>query len=175
MKKLNWKFFNRKPDAVARQLLGKIIALNGKHAKIVETEAYFGEQDPASRASKGENKVSRMMREEAGKILVYNVHKYKMLNFVCGKKGKAGAVLIRACEPLNFSARCNGPGLLTLALGVDDALHGAKINKRGSIFVYDGGLKISDKKIGKSRRIGVSEDLKEQFRFFIKDNKYVSK
>ncbi|MGD2072704.1 MAG: DNA-3-methyladenine glycosylase, partial [Candidatus Thorarchaeota archaeon] len=82
------QFFDRRADIVARELLGKILVVGGKKGKIVETEAYFDERDPASRASKGENKVSKMMIQEAGRILVYNVHKYKMLNFVTEKKGK---------------------------------------------------------------------------------------
>ena len=47
---LNKKFFLRSPDIVAKELLGKIMQVNGKKAKIVETEAYFGPEDPASRA-----------------------------------------------------------------------------------------------------------------------------
>src|SRR6056297_594471 len=100
------EFFERPADVVARDLLGKILVrkINGKiyKGKIVETEAYFGEEDPASRASKGKTKISEMMWESPGKILVYNVHMYKMFNFVTYKKGKASAVLIRALEPLNF-------------------------------------------------------------------------
>ena len=50
------KFFNRDAEIVARELLGKILvrSINGeeKKAKIVETEAYYDENDPASRACK---------------------------------------------------------------------------------------------------------------------------
>lgn len=173
MKKLTKSFFDRAPSIVAKELLGKIISFNNKKARIVETEAYFDFWDSASRASKGDNKVHRMMKEEAGKILVYNVHMHKMLNFVCEKKGKAGAVLIRALEPLNFSARCNGPGLLTLALGVEGGLHGRFINEKGSISVFDNDFKYFN--VVTSPRIGVVEDLKEDYRFFIEGNKFVSK
>lgn len=165
----------RKPDVVAKELLGKIIMFRGKKARIVETEAYFDEKDPASRASKGENKVHKMMKEEAGKILVYNVHKYKMLNFVCEKKNKAGAVLIRALEPLNFKGRCNGPGLLTECLGISDVLHGKFINKKGSIYVFNDNFNVEDSKIERDFRIGVVEDLEEPLRFFIKGNNHVSR
>ncbi|MCW8966354.1 MAG: DNA-3-methyladenine glycosylase [Candidatus Pacearchaeota archaeon] len=83
--KIDRKFFRRKADVVARELLGKILVkkVNGKvlRARIVETEAYFDESDPGSRASSGKNKISEMMWEDAGKILVYNVHMYKMFNF----------------------------------------------------------------------------------------------
>jgi len=172
--KLDKGFFCRKADIVAKELLGKILVrrAGGKEmkAKIVETEAYFDEKDPASRASKGDNKVSRMMREESGKILVYNVHKYNMLNFVTGKRGEAGAVLLRAVEPINFSKRTNGPGLLTCALEIDKKMHGEMVG--GGVVVEDGD---SDFEIIEKNRIGVSKDLKKPLRFYIKDNKFVSK
>ena len=75
--KISRDFFERPADIVARDLLGKILVkgVGGKKykGKIVETEAYFGERDPASRASKGKTKISEMMWESPGRILVYNV------------------------------------------------------------------------------------------------------
>lgn len=171
MKKLSARFFDRNAEIIAKKLLGKVLVVGRKKARIVETEAYFDEHDPASRASKGDNKVHRMMREKAGKILVYNVHKYKMLNFVCNKKGKANAVLIRAVEPINFSARCNGPGLLTSALGVKERHHGQNLGEEIGVWQDN----FESFKIGKSNRIGVTRDLKKHLRFFIKGNKFVSR
>lgn len=172
---LSKEFFNRSPEIVAKELLGKVIVRrnNGKllKARIVETEAYFDENDPASRASKGDNKVSRMMNESPGKILIYNVHKYKMLNFVTCEKGIKSAVLIRAVEPLNFALRCSGPGLLTIALGINDEFHGKEFNK--DFYVLDDGA--SGFEIFKSFRIGVTKDLEKPLRFYIKGNEHVSK
>ena len=55
---LDKKFFSKSADKVAKELLGKILIrkLNGKFlkAKITETEAYFGSEDPASRVSRTE-------------------------------------------------------------------------------------------------------------------------
>ena len=77
--RLNKNFFSRNPEIVAQKLLGKILVRKLKNkilkAKIVETEAYFGEKDPASRASKGKTKVSELMWSSPGKIMIYNVHK----------------------------------------------------------------------------------------------------
>jgi len=168
---LSKDFFNRDSRIVAKELLGKIIILNGKKARIVETEAYLGEKDNASWASKGENKVSKMMAEKYGKILIYNVHMYKMLNFVTGNIGKKGAVLIRAVEPLNFESRCNGPGLLTLALEIGDEFHGKNIGKE--IIVIDDGE--NDFEIINCNRIGVRENDFEPLRFYVKNNKHISK
>jgi DNA-3-methyladenine glycosylase len=168
--KIGKEFFSRKADIVAKELLGKVLVVNNKRAKIVETEAYFGKEDPASRASKGENKVSKMMMEEAGRVLVYNVHKYKMLNFVTGKKGVANAVLIRAVEPLNFNSRCSGPGLLTISLGIENKFHGKMLGQE----IYIENNK-SDFEIIRKKRIGVTKDLDIPLRFYIKDNFCVSK
>lgn len=172
-------FFKRPADIVAKDLLGKILVrkINGKffRARIVETEAYFGEEDPASRASKGKNKISEMMWESPGKIMVYNVHKYKMFNFVTDQERVASAVLIRALEPINFSLRCSGPGLLTESLKINkEDFHGKSIFDLDEI-----SLETLDREknfeIKRSFRIGVRKDLPEKHRYYIKGNKFISK
>lgn len=172
---LNKQFFKKRSDIVAQNLLGKILCrkINNKvlKAKITETEAYFGNKDPASRAFKGKNKISETMYQEAGKILIYNVHKYKMFNIVTGKKHIPEAILIRSIEPLNFKAKTTGPGLLTLALKIDNKLHKQNIFQK-EIFIQNSGEKPG---IQKSHRIGVNKDLKKKLRFFIKNSKYLSR
>ncbi len=168
--KIKKEFFNRSADIVARDLLGKILVFGDKKARIVETEAYFSEWDPASRASKGKNKVSEIMIKEYGTILVYNVHKYFMLNFVVKEKGNAQAVLIRALEPLNFNLRCNGPGLLTHSLKIDKRLNNSQFENFFQIFEDDFKFEIQN-----SFRVGIKKDLQIPLRFYIKNNKFVSK
>ena len=152
--KIQKDFFSRNAKTVAKELLGKILVrkINNKEfrAKIVETEAYFGKEDPASRASKGKNKVSEMMCDEPGKILVYNVHKYKMFNIVTGKKNEPSAVLIRALEPINFTGRCNGPGLLSGFLEIEKSFHGQEIFSLENIWIENSTMAF---KIAKSYRI----------------------
>ena len=57
MRIISKKFYERNPKIVARELLGKILIRevegNVLMGKIVETEAYFGKEDPASRAVRG--------------------------------------------------------------------------------------------------------------------------
>ncbi|MBD3253269.1 DNA-3-methyladenine glycosylase [Candidatus Pacearchaeota archaeon] len=168
-------FLDNNAEIVARELLGGILVRNiGNNeliARIVETEAYYGNDDPASRACKNGD-LRKTMEMSAGTILVYGVHNNWMLNFVTGEKGKAEAVLIRAVEPLNFDSRCNGPGLLTKALEIDKSFH-----KRSIIKNKD--LRILRKKecfdIEKSFRIGVSRDSEKPLRFYIKNNDFVSR
>jgi DNA-3-methyladenine glycosylase len=170
------EFFNRDAELVARELLGRVLIreICGKRfmAKIVETEAYYGAEDPASRARQNGD-LRETMLMGPGTILVYGVHNNWLLNFVTGKEGEAAAVLIRAIEPLNFDARGNGPGLLTRALKIDKGFHKKNI-------INSGGLRLKVGKntgkyiIAESFRIGVTQDLPKKLRFYINGNRWVS-
>ena len=181
MHPLQRDFYNRKTDLVARDLLGKILVrrqgsqlLGGV---IVETEAYFGGDDPASRAFNGLKEYNRVMFEEPGRLFIYNVHKYWMLNIIAHNDG-VGGVLIRAIEPtmgIEVMKRnlTNGPGKLTLALDVDKNLNGIYVTKESSpVYVLDNEFKCE---IDTSHRIGVTRDLSEHLRFYVKNNRFVSK
>jgi len=177
MRLIDEKFFERKSEIVAKELLGKIILRKIKNKnflmKIVETEAYYGNRDPASRAFK-KTKMSEPMYEKAGTFFVYNVHKYWMFNIVTEKEGKAGAVLIRALEPLNFKADLSGPGKLTKFLKISKELNKKHISEvKDILFLFPN--EEEKIKIVSTNRIGVSKDLKKKLRFYIKGNKFVSK
>lgn len=66
---------------------------------IVETEAYYGENDPASRARGGMKRYNVLMWGEPGITFIYMVHGNWLLNIVAHEPGSVGAVLIRALEP----------------------------------------------------------------------------
>jgi DNA-3-methyladenine glycosylase len=174
---LNKKFFSRDAEIVAQALLGKILVRKLKNkklkAKIVETEAYYDEKDPASRACKGGD-LKETMKSEAGTVLVYGVHNNWLINFVTERKGKAQAVLLRALEPLNFKAKTSGPGLLTKALCIKKDFHKKNICSCSNIWLEDS--KNKEKiEIIKSFRIGIKKDLPKKLRFYIKNNKFISK
>jgi DNA-3-methyladenine glycosylase len=165
-------FFNRKAEIVARDLLGKILVrkLDNKElkARIIETEAYYDEKDPASRACQNGD-LKETMKMEAGTVLVYGIHNNWLINFVTNRKGRAEAVLLRALEPLNFLGNCKGPGLLTRALEIDKSFHK---NRLGNGLWLEEGEKVD---IVSSKRVGVRKDLEKNLRFFIKNNKFVSR
>ena len=175
-RKMNKTFFSQDAEKVARALLGKTIVrnINGKErrARIVETEAYYNEKDPASRACKNGD-LRETMLMNAGTILVYGVHNQWLINFVTGKEGEAEAVLLRALEPLNFSEKCSGPGLLTRALQINKKFHKQSILDSDELFVIDGNGKKFD--VVESNRIGVKKDLKKKLRFYVKGNEHVSR
>lgn len=191
MRVLQRSFYERDPALVARELLGKILIrkLNSEtlSGRIVETEAYYGEKDPASKAYKGKKRFNEPMFLDVGKTFIYMVHGNWLLNIVAHPKGDVGAVLIRALEPLNgiekMQANRNvkdlhrltsGPGMLTKALAITKELNGVNVTKADSpLFIVERGGLILE--IGSSRRIGVKADLPQNLRFFIKGNKFVSK
>src|SRR3989338_10306073 len=102
---LERSFYERNTQVVAFELIGKVLIFkqgdNFLSGKIVETEAYFGANDPASHAYRGVTPRNRVMFGPAGKTYVYFTYgNHYCLNIVTEKEGVAGAVLIRALEPL---------------------------------------------------------------------------
>lgn len=188
---LKRKFYAEDPDEVARNLLGHLMVreIDGEVTSgfIVETEAYFGEDDPASRAAQdGKTDNTEVMWMEPGTIFVYMVHGHWMLNVVTGKKGEPGAVLFRALEPEEdlgmmkerrdrdrVEELCSGPGKLTQALDIDKSLDRSDMSSEEDLYVRE--KSFSDFSIGRSKRIGVTEDLNEPLRFYIEDNRFISR
>lgn len=168
-------FFLRDAEIVAKELLGKILVrkLNNKllKAKIVEVEAYYDENDPASRARQNGDLRETMLDKE-GTILVYGIHNNWLINFVTNEKGKAEAVLLRALEPLNFNENTKGPGLLTKALEINKKFHKKNIYNNEELWIENNK---EDFEIENTFRIGVKKDLPKKLRFYIKGNPYISR
>ena len=183
-------FYGRDTATVAREMLGKrlIRRFEGVSMEgiIVETEAYYGLQDPASRAFNGRKNYNKNMWEEPGRAFIYNVHKYWMFNVVAHEPGEIGAVLVRAVEPTrgvemmlrnrpveDSRGLTSGPGKLTIAFGMGKGLHGQDVTDPASeVYIVDGAL---EHEIGTSRRIGVTRDLDVDLRFFAMGSPYVSR
>lgn len=199
-KTLGNNFFKRDTVEVAKNLLGKIIIRNisGNFfcAKIVETEAYLGLEDRACHSYGGNiTKRNEILYKEGGTIYVYMIYgMYNLLNIVTKSEIYPEAVLIRAVEPIeNFDDFAinrfgkiykdlssyqrknltNGPGKLSMAMGIDRALNG-KILSPDYLFIEDGEYV---KNIIETKRIGIDyagEDANLPLRYYIKDNPYVS-
>jgi DNA-3-methyladenine glycosylase len=191
METLPKSFFERDPALVAKELLGKILVrrLNSKRlsGKIVETEAYYDEDDPASKAYKGRKGFNELMFLDVGRAFIYMVHGNWLLNIVAHPKGGVGAVLIRAVEPLHgieimkknrgiadIYALTNGPGRLTKALKITKEQNSLDVTKpKSEIAIFEGPVESFE--IRTSHRIGVKIDLPQKLRFYIKGNRFVSK
>jgi DNA-3-methyladenine glycosylase len=111
------EFFSRSTLEVAPALIGAVLHVRGERGecsgRIVEVEAYLGESDPASHAGRGRTPRSEIMFGAPSVAYVYLIYGlYHCLNFVTEVEGRAGAVLIRAIEPLSGRDRmCAGRGL----------------------------------------------------------------
>ena len=187
MKVLKKNFYMRDPDIIARALLGKKLVRKWHHSFlegiIVETEAYYGFNDPASRAYHGLKQYNRFMWGDPGILFIYNVHNYWMLNIVSHEPSKIGAVLIRSLEPVNgmeimkknrnvedIYLLTSGPGRLTRALQIDKSFNGVPITtNKSDIYIVENQVQ---GKIVTSHRIGVTKDMRRELRFYLSKNKF---
>lgn len=139
---------------LARWLVGKTLVrdLDGiRSAQIItETEAYDGERDLASHASKGRTKRTEVMYQAGGiwyVYLCYGVH--EMLNLVTGPADHPAAVLIRGV------AEISGPGRLTKRLGIDRRLNGRPAKPENGLHLEDSDLVLPRGAVRSGPRIGV--------------------
>lgn len=191
-KRLKRKFYTQPTLKVAKEMLGKYLVhkIGSKKlvGKIVETEAYIGPQDKASHAFGGK-KTERNKAEWliGGHIYIYLVYgMYWQLNISTGKEGQPECVLIRALEPIKFESGirnkelrnlANGPGKLCGWLKLNKSFYGEDLTRSKKIWLEDGD-RIRPSQIVASKRIGIDyakEWAKKTWRFYIKDNFFVSK
>lgn len=118
-------FYTRPADVVAPELLGQLLVVRRdgllRAGRIVETEAYVGQDDLACHASRGPTPRASTLYGPPGTAyvyLIYGVH--DLFNAVCQPVGVPHAVLVRAVELLAApeGSRGDGPGRLTRALGI---------------------------------------------------------
>lgn len=175
-------FFNQDATLVAPAILGaqifhKTSSGQLKSGIIVETEAYMP-QDPACHAAKGLTKRTAPMFEEGGMCYVYLIYgMYYCMNIVTGPKSSGQAVLIRALElPHNSIApfAASGPGKLCRYLEITKEHNGLRFCKENS-FWLELSQTIDINLIKTSTRIGISQGKENLWRYYIKNNQYVSK
>lgn len=166
---------------LVRELDGELLV-----GRIVETEAYLPEGDPACHASKRETPRNRMMFGDPARAYVYKIYGlYHCVNVVTEPRGRGAAVLIRALEPVagleTMADRrngrrdlTNGPGRLCLALGIDAALNGVDLTRPGPLYLLRPPAPPEDE-VATSPRIGITQGAEFPWRFYFKGNRWVSK
>ena len=193
--KLEQNFYIRDVLEVAKELLGKFfIHKMGQlifAGKIVEVEAYDTD-DEASHSFNGISDRNRVMFENGGLLYVYFIYGvHYCCNVVTGKDDHGAAVLIRAIEPLNHLELLakkrfnkitmnekekinltNGPAKICQALQIGKSDNGTSLIA-DDIYILDT-PKIKEDQIIKTTRIGISRSKELPWRFYIKDNKFVS-
>lgn len=202
--RLGAPFFARPAQEVAPDLLGKRLVrhlANGRFLSglIVETEAYgdVGGQDMACHGDRANNgrptPRTAVMFGPAGVAYVYFTYgMHWLFNIVTGQPGQAGAVLIRALEPLDgldemqrrrngrsHQQLTNGPAKLAQAFAIDQTLNGANLcAPDGVIWLEDAPL-AAPESICSGPRIGLGKTpepwLSIPWRFWLRENRHVSK
>jgi DNA-3-methyladenine glycosylase len=181
---------SRDPVWCAQRLLGSelTVMLDGHRVrvKIVETEAYH-QSDAASHSYKGRTPRTDVMFGPPGHLYVYFTYgMHYCMNVVTGPEGEGSAVLIRAVEPLEGwealrSRRpglsdvqlTNGPAKLCKAMGIDMRWNGTNLQS-GALTLHLQPALAADQIIH-TTRIGISQAQEKPWRFYIRDNPYVSK
>jgi DNA-3-methyladenine glycosylase len=190
-KRFSRKFYDRPASIVAKDLLGKHLhrIYDGEEliGRIVETEAY-GVGDAACHAFRGKTPRNAVLFGEPGFSYVYFTYgMYHCFNVSCAEEHVAEAVLVRGIEPiagietmkrLRPQAKrerdlTNGPGKICQAFGLDRRDNNIDLESSEQLFITNGD-RIPPDQILTSTRIGITVAKEYQWRFFVKDNLYVS-
>lgn len=197
--KLKKDFYIRNVLVVAKELLGKIFVFDNRQdgiklsAKIVEVEAYDGKVDEAAHTFNSKTERNKIMFKDGGYLYVYFTYgKHFCANIVTGGKNEGTAVLLRGMEPvegietfarnrfnkINISNSehkklLNGPAKICQSFKIS-RIHNASNLISGEIYLLDG-PKIAKNKIVQTTRIGIKKSIELPWRFYIRDNQFVSK
>lgn len=197
MNRLPETFYQRSDVvSIAKELLGKLLvtSFDGQttSGRIVETEAYNGVIDKASHAFNGRrtNRTEVMFGSggNAYVYLCYGIH--HLFNVVTNDHGTPHAILVRSIEPVEgidimlkrikktkFDKTVGrGPGNVSKALGIHTR-HTGKSLMSDEMFIAADDFILNESMIVASPRIGVDyagEDAKLHYRFYVKDNIFVS-
>lgn len=183
-KPLSRAFFSRSVHAVAPDLIGAILLVNGVGGRLVEVEAYH-HTEPAAHSFRGETARNAVMFGPPGYAYVYRSYGiHWCLNFVCEPKGSASAVLLRAIEPtvgLSIMRRrrgvtderllCAGPGRLCEALNITGAHNGIALDAPPfELFARQDAAEIVA-----GPRIGIAKAIDRPWRYGLKGSRFLSK
>lgn len=187
---MSWLDLEKRAEEVAPRLLGCLLTRHyddGSQAvvRIVEAEAY-DQTDAASHSYKGCTPRTDVMFGPAGQLYVYFTYgMHYCCNIVTGRVGEGSAVLIRAVEPVEGvgalrlrrpvhpdAELTNGPAKLCQALSIDRRLNGHDV--RQSPLRLNLLPPLDDDMVVQTVRVGISRAKDVPWRFYIRDNPYVS-
>lgn len=185
-------FYARDTEHVARELLGALLEVETPEGiasgRIVETEAYVGEHDPACHAAAGRTSRTAPLYGPPGVAYVYFIYGvHWCVNAVTREEGLASAVLIRALEPVEglelmqsrrprarrIEDLTNGPGKLCAALGITGA-HNRLSLQRPPIVIRRGPAP-DPGDVVETTRIGITKAADWPLRWYLRSSRFVSR
>ncbi|MBS3819598.1 DNA-3-methyladenine glycosylase [bacterium] len=184
-------FYSRSALEVAPELIGAFLVHHSREGitsgRIVEAEAYRGEDDPASFAWRGRTPKSERLYGPPGKAFIYlNYGIHWLLNVVTETEDFPGAVLIRAVEPgegisLMEQRRktrerknlCSGPAKTCEAFGLDGTFNGVPLHSLRSSLFIEKNYPHQEELVWRPR-VGIREGKDRLWRVYIKNNRYIS-
>src|SRR6266478_6961435 len=200
---LKVEFFDRDPRRVARALLGKLLIRKTPRGvlagRIVETEAYLGEDDEAAHSFAGRTARNAVLFGPPAHAHVYFIYgNHYCLNVSCLPDGVPGCVLFRALEPVSgieqmAEARgievakgmdhtkipflkkvSSGPGRMAEALEITRKRDNGKslVSPRSDLRLADDGFRV--RRVTVTPRIGIVKSAEQPLRYFIAANAFVS-
>jgi len=208
---LDRAFFSRDPRRVARELLGKVLVRqenvrqenvrqegvrqkgNRLTARVVEVEAYLGEEDPAAHAAAGHTARTAVLFGPPGHAYVYFIYgNHYCLNVSCESEGRAGSVLFRALEPLSgieemakargieiygpkdLAKLTSGPGKLCEAFAITRVRDNAcdLTSTASGLWIGEDGYRARG--IRTTPRIGITKAVDKPLRYLLHGNPFVS-
>ena len=195
--RLPLSFYLQDTVTVARALLGCVLwrqlGTQRIAARIVETEAYLGANDPASHARRGlrspRNESMYLAGGHAYVYFTYGMH--WCMNVVTQEQDVAEAVLLRAAEPIRGVQGMrerrpkakrdrdlmSGPGKLCAAMAIDRELDGEPLNGK-RLWLARPDPSVEEALIAVSTRVGVEgagEGAAWPLRFYLRDHPHVSR
>ena len=182
--RLDRDFFGRSVHAVAPDLIGITLLVDGVGGPIVEVEAYDHE-DPAAHGYGGRTARNASMFGPPGHAYVYRSYGiHWCLNFVCSSAGSAEAVLIRALEPRagletmrerrgldDERLLCAGPGRLCEALGVTRDHDGLPLD----LPPFELLAREAEPEIAVGPRIGITKAVEQPWRYAMAGSRFLSR
>ncbi len=171
---------------LAPRLLGAVIVsrVGGSEVavRLTEVEAYEGIDDPASHAFRGRTARNAVMFGPAGHLYVYFTYgMHWCANVVCGRAGKASAILLRAGEvvrgtqiaaqrrptargPAEFA---RGPARLAASLGLGRDQDGTDLCAADSVVQLESMPARASRHVLTGRRVGIAAATDRPWRFWL--------
>ena len=198
MKRLPRTFNERDALTVARDLVGCLFVHDSPQGtmsvRLLEVEAYRGEQDPGSHGYRGETPRTKTMFGPPGHLYVYFTYgMHWCANIVCGPAGVCEAVLLRAGEPhegieimranrsgiVDDRLLASGPARLTKAMGISKPQDGASLLRGGSFYCAQDAITETYRNgdVAQTPRIGLAAGRGDEipWRFVVPGHPYASR